>query len=79
MKLSRFREILARMCSSRALLATFSLALATAIPALAAPRIIVISLDGATPRIVEDLIERGVLARDEGLALLARRGVSARW
>jgi len=74
MKLSRFREILARVCSSRALLATFSLAMATALPALAAPRIIVISLDGATPRIVKDLLKSGALPDGSGIGLLKKKG-----
>jgi predicted AlkP superfamily pyrophosphatase or phosphodiesterase len=76
MKLSRFRETLARVCSLRAALATVSLAMATAIPALAAPppRIIVISLDGATPRIVKDLLKSGALPDNSGIGLLKKKG-----
>jgi hypothetical protein len=67
-------------CTHRPLAASLAVALLLAAPAgaLATPKVVLISLDGATPRIVEDIIERGVLPRDEGLALLARRGVSAR-
>lgn len=51
---------------------------AAAIPVLhAAPKVIVISLDGATPRIVEDYLSRGVLPADRGLGLLRREGVHA--
>jgi len=76
MKLSRFRETLAHVCSLRAALATVSLAMATAIPALAAPppRIIVISLDGATPRIVKDLLKSGALPDNSGIGLLKKKG-----
>ncbi len=63
-----------------ALLAATSLAFAApAVPALrAAPKVIVISLDGATPRLVEDYLARGVLPADRGLGLLRREGVRAR-
>ncbi len=44
----------------------------------AAPRVIVISLDGATPRFVDDYLARGVLERDRGLGLLRRHGITAR-
>jgi hypothetical protein len=40
------------------------------IPALADPRIIVISLDGATPRIVKDLLKSGALPDNSGIGLL---------
>src|SRR5262249_28467004 len=75
MKLTRFREILARVRSSRASLATVSLAMVMAIPALAAPpRIIVISLDGATPRIVKDLLKSGAISDNSGIGLLKKKG-----
>ena len=79
MKLSRFREFLARARSSRASLPTslLAVALTMAVPALAAPRIIVISLDGATPRIVRDLLRKGVLPRNKGIGLLMRQGAFA--
>ena len=55
------------------------LAVALVLPgaARATPRVVLISLDGATPRIVEELLEEGALPRDQGLGLLARHGVSA--
>ena len=42
--------------------------------ALAAPRIIVISLDGGSARIVDDFLARGILPSNRGLGLLRRRG-----
>jgi hypothetical protein len=47
-----------------ATLAVASLALAAV--ALAAPKVVVISLDGATPRFVEQFLDKGVLDDDEG-------------
>jgi hypothetical protein len=46
--------------------------------AAAAPRVIVISLDGATPRLVEEYTDAGALDRKRGLGRLAARGLSAR-
>jgi predicted AlkP superfamily pyrophosphatase or phosphodiesterase len=43
----------------------------------AAPKIVLISLDGATPRIVNQLLRRGVLPRQRGLGLLRRKGFFA--
>jgi hypothetical protein len=43
----------------------------------AAPKVVLISLDGATPRIAEAFLETGVLPRDQGLGLLRRAGVVA--
>jgi hypothetical protein len=57
-------------------LALASLALAAV--ALAAPKVVMISLDGATPRFVEQFLDQGVLDDNEGLGLLRRRGVTAR-
>lgn len=45
--------------------------------ATAAPKVIVISLDGATPRTVNKFLRTGVLPRDRGLGLLRRRGIFA--
>ena len=42
------------------------------------PKVILISLDGATPRLVNQYLESGVLKADEGLGLLASKGVSAK-
>jgi predicted AlkP superfamily pyrophosphatase or phosphodiesterase len=47
-------------------------------PAVAAPRVIVISLDGATPRLVQEYTEAGALDRTSGLGRLAARGLVAR-
>jgi predicted AlkP superfamily pyrophosphatase or phosphodiesterase len=47
-------------------------------PAAAAPRVIVISLDGATPRLVHEYTEAGALDRTSGLGRLAARGLVAR-
>jgi Type I phosphodiesterase / nucleotide pyrophosphatase len=47
-------------------------------PLAAAPRVIVISLDGATPRLVEEYTEAGALDRTSGLGRLAARGLVAR-
>ena len=40
-------------------------------------QVVLISLDGATPRIIDDYLARGVLNRRTGLGLLQSRGVSA--
>lgn len=42
-----------------------------------APRIVLISLDGAKPDLIEKYLKWGVLPRDEGLGELRRRGVVA--
>lgn len=44
----------------------------------AAPKTVVISLDGATPRIVNDLLHRGVLPLRRGIGVLRRDGFSAK-
>jgi hypothetical protein len=79
MNLSHFRKTLAFARASRAPLQTylFLAVLLTAMPVMAGPRIIVISLDGATPRIVKDLLKSGALPSDSGIGLLKRRGVWA--
>lgn len=43
----------------------------------AAPKVIVISLDGAAPRLLEGFMREGTIPRDRGLALLAREGAWA--
>src|SRR5688572_3287142 len=43
----------------------------------ATAKVIVISLDGATPRFVEQYLQSGALRHDRGLGLLASRGFSA--
>jgi hypothetical protein len=69
MELTPFRESVARARASRAALATFLFftTLLLGIPAMAAPRIVIISLDGATPRIVKDLLRSGALPRNAGI------------
>src|SRR5262245_11981807 len=46
-------------------------------PAGAAPKVIVISLDGATPRLVDEQMQAGVLVPTRGLGLLQSKGVRA--
>ena len=46
--------------------------------ALAAPKVIVISLDGATPRFVDQYLATGALGPNEGLGLLRRVGIHAK-
>src|SRR5262245_43738848 len=50
-----------------------------ALPSLvcATPKVVVISLDGATPRIVQQYLSAGVLRHDRGLGLLASHGFTA--
>ncbi|MFN0315415.1 MAG: alkaline phosphatase family protein [Burkholderiales bacterium] len=45
--------------------------------ALAQPKVIVISLDGAQPGIVREYLQSGVLEADKGLGLLQAKGASA--
>ena len=56
---------------------TASIVLAAAASAHAEPRVILISLDGATPRLVDAFMRDGAIPRDEGLGLLEREGMSA--
>jgi hypothetical protein len=79
MQFSRFRESVVPARAPRLSLSTFlffSMVL-LAVPAIAGPRIIVISLDGATPRIVKDLLKSGALPSNSGIGLLKRKGVWA--
>ena len=46
-------------------------------PALAAPKVVVISLDGATPRLVQEFMRDGTIPLDRGLGILSRHGVVA--
>jgi predicted AlkP superfamily pyrophosphatase or phosphodiesterase len=43
-----------------------------------APKVVLISLDGARPDLIETYLKTGVLPHDEGLGALRRRGVVAR-
>jgi len=60
-------------------LSTFSLAalLVLTLPALAAPKVIVISLDGATPRLVNQFLQSGALPQNSGLGKLRSVGMVA--
>lgn len=44
---------------------------------LARPKVVLISLDGATPRLIDQYLASGVLSQNEGLGLLKNVGVSA--
>src|SRR5262245_4028318 len=60
------------------LLSMFAVAAAftpTQVPA--EPRVVLISLDGATPRLVREFTQDGTLPRDKGLGLLAKHGATA--
>lgn len=59
--------------------AACALALASGLTAsaLAAPKVIVISLDGATPRLVDEQMQSGVLTPARGLGLLQSLGIRA--
>jgi hypothetical protein len=48
-----------------------------ATPALGAPRVVLISLDGGTPRLVQEFMRDGTIPRDRGLGALAHRGLVA--
>ena len=54
---------------------SLSLLLTTSLPA--APKVIVISLDGATPRLVEQYLQDGTLPSDQGVGLLRNKGTFA--
>ncbi|MBV8883614.1 MAG: alkaline phosphatase family protein [Chroococcidiopsidaceae cyanobacterium CP_BM_RX_35] len=68
---------------SPVLLAVFFLAIgihsvaAQLTPGTARPKVVLISLDGATPRLVEQYLANGVLSPDRGLGLLKSKGISA--
>ncbi len=42
------------------------------------PKVVLISLDGATPGLIDDYLNRGVLDSNTGLGLLKKRGIVAR-
>jgi Uncharacterized proteins of the AP superfamily len=44
---------------------------------VATPKVIVVSLDGATPRFVEKYLANGILPPDRGIGLLKHKGVHA--
>jgi hypothetical protein len=48
-----------------------------ATPAHSEPRVVLISLDGATPRLVREFMRDGTIPSDKGLGLLARHGATA--
>ena len=51
--------------------------LTKATAATARPKVILISLDGATPRFINDYLDKGILSSDKGLGLLKSKGVTA--
>ena len=59
----------------------FTLAIVTMLAAgcasRAGPKVVVISLDGAQPELIDQYLKNGVLRRDGGLARLAAHGVVA--
>ncbi|HEY5894201.1 MAG TPA: alkaline phosphatase family protein [Chthoniobacterales bacterium] len=55
----------------------FAVACLVATPLFAAPKVVLISLDGATPRLVDKYTQSGALLPDVGLGLLEARGVKA--
>ncbi len=79
MHLSRFCETSAFRNSSRfpRLIVLLLVAVLLAPAAVAAPRIIVISLDGGSSRIVEDFLARGILPNNRGIGLLRSKGFFA--
>lgn len=58
-------------------LLSVALPLVTATSALAVPKVILISLDGAVPSVVNQYLESGVLSPNSGLGLLNARGIAA--
>jgi len=46
-------------------------------PGIARPKVVLISLDGATPSLVEEYLSKGVLNPNQGLGLLKKRGIMA--
>lgn len=67
-----------RICFARLIAAAAALcAFSVATTADAAPRVVLISLDGATPELLRQFVRDGTLPRDQGLGLLMRTGLSA--
>lgn len=48
------------------------------VPANAAPKVVLISLDGATPENIEKFLNQGSLSKNRGLGLLGKHGVMAK-
>ncbi|GDY12940.1 hypothetical protein LBMAG53_18180 [Planctomycetota bacterium] len=53
------------------------LAAIAALPAAEPPKVVLISLDGATPRLVEQYLADGTLPRNKGIGLLKFKGLTA--
>src|SRR5262245_35438551 len=49
----------------------------SALFAEAAPKVVLISLDGATPRLVQEFQQKGALSKTEGLGFLENKGLKA--
>jgi predicted AlkP superfamily pyrophosphatase or phosphodiesterase len=63
-------------CSTYSVAAA-AIAVLVVAPALAAPRVVLISLDGATPGLVQEFMRDGTIPHHKGLGLLARTGTAA--
>lgn len=75
-KISRHHLFFTRAAALRASICLGTFALAASIVS-AAPKVILISLDGATPRLVDQFSASGALPPDQGLRLLEAQGVKA--
>jgi hypothetical protein len=65
------------LCGCSPLFACLLACMLLATEASPAPKIILISLDGATPWLVNQYLASGVLSRQEGVGLLENRGIKA--
>ena len=74
MKSVNLASMHSRILSGIAAAAIASLA---SLPSSAAPRVVLISLDGGTPTLVRQFMRDGTIPRDKGLGLLARAGAVA--
>ncbi len=70
------RSELSQRCSTYSVTVA-AIAVLVAAPAFAAPRVVLISLDGATPGLVKDFMRDGTIPHHRGLGLLAREGATA--
>src|SRR5215813_2740821 len=74
MKLAAFNLALSQKSVS---ILSFLLLLVITVPAVAAPKVVVISLDGATPRLVNQFLQSGALPQNSGLGKLRSVGMVA--
>lgn len=66
-----------RCFATRPRLLAAAVALLAATQVQAAPKVVLISLDGAEPSLVNNFLSRGVLPSDQGLGLLKSKGIMA--